>query len=155
MMTMAIMDFKVYCLSKVFHRIITYYCTGLEISASCDAMLEEEEPRTMLKVRVVVLVTFFWRRANHQVLVILFLWGNYNTLCIRTLDLRISVPSWMVIQEGCFPDLTGYCYSLKTSHCHKALNASESAPSSYTLMTSNNDISWPLWQIWNQIYPYQ
>ena len=24
--------------------------TGLEISASCDAMLEEEEPRTMLKV---------------------------------------------------------------------------------------------------------
>ena len=23
---------------------------GLEISASCDAMLEEEEPRTMLKV---------------------------------------------------------------------------------------------------------
>ena len=58
MVTM-MMDFKVYCLSNVFHKIITYCCTGLEISASCDAMLEEEEPRTMLKVRVVVLVTFF------------------------------------------------------------------------------------------------
>ena len=58
MVTM-MMDFKVYCLSNVFNKIITYCCTGLVISASCDAMLEEEEPRTMLKVRVVVLVTFF------------------------------------------------------------------------------------------------
>ena len=129
MITMAMMDFKVYCLSYAFYKIITYCCTGLEISASCDAMLEEEEPRTMLKVRVVVLITSFWRRANYQVLVILFLWRNYHTICIRTLDLRISVPSWMVIQEGGFPDLTGCCHSLKNSHCRKALNSSESVAS--------------------------
>ena len=35
----------------------------------------------------------------------------------------------MVIQEGGFPDLKGCCHSLKTSHCRKALNASESVAS--------------------------
>ena len=61
MMSMAMMDLilKFIVYHMFFNKIIQYCCTGLVISASCDAMLEEEEPRTMLKVRVVVLVTFF------------------------------------------------------------------------------------------------
>ena len=45
----------------------------------------------------------------------------------------------MVIQEGGFTDLTGCCLSLKTSHCHKALNASKSVPSSYRTLQTYHD----------------